>query len=310
MGMEFRQDLGQQQLNYDIQPYHLYLNNHTSSWVAAPYFQDEYSMRSNLTFVVGLRADWDARFETTLSPRVGLLFAATPNTAIRANYSWAFRDPNSYEDFYSGNNTNTPNPALQPENIRSWELDIDHDFSKTYRLSIAGFLNRFDNLITASIDSLTDNLIYLNSTPLESKGIELEVGAKWRNGVEGSISDSVQESQNVLTHTAVTNSPRHLAKANFSVPLVQRKFFVSADAQYVSARTTVAQTKLGGYFVTDVTFFARNLTHDLDISGGLYNAFNKRYSESGNINTVETSIPLDGRSFRVKLTYRPHLSEK
>lgn len=310
MGMEFRQDLGQQQLNYDIQPYHLYLNQHTSFWVAAPYLQDEYRVRSNLTFVVGARADWDARFETTLSPRVGLLFIPTPNTAVRANYGWAFRDPNSYESFYSGNNTNTANPSLRPESIHSWELDIDHRFGKTYHLSGAGFLNRLDNLITPSIDASTGTPIYLNSTPAQTKGIEVELGAKWQNGVEGSISDSAQESQNVSSQTVVTNSPRHLAKANFSIPVVRRKLFVSADAQYVSARTTVAQTKLGGYFVTNVTLFARKLTHDLDISGGLYNAFNKRYAESGSIETVQASIPQDGRSFRIKLTYRPHKNEK
>jgi hypothetical protein len=55
------------------------------------------SIRKNLTFVVGLRSDWHERYENTLGPRVGSLLAQTPNTAIRANYSWAFRDPNSFE---------------------------------------------------------------------------------------------------------------------------------------------------------------------------------------------------------------------
>lgn len=310
LGTEFRQDLGQHQFNYDIQPYQLYLDDHRTSWVAAPYFQDEYSIRNNLTFVVGLRADWRDRFHSTLSPRIGLLFGLTSNTAIRANYSSAFRNPNSYEAFYAGNNSNTVNPSLQPENIRSWELDVDHRFNKTYRLSVAAFLNRFDHLITPSTDPSTDTLIYLNATPARTKGIEWELNAKWQNGLEGTISESVQDSRNTATQAVLTNSPKQLVKANFSVPVVPRKFFVSANAQYVSARRTVAQTNLGGYFMANVTLFTRALMRNLDISGGLYNAFDKRYAESGSLDTVETSIPQDGRSFQIKLTYRARLSEK
>lgn len=310
MGMEFRQDLEQQQLNFDIQPYHLYTDVNRTAWVAAPYFQDEYSVRGDLTLVFGLRADWHERFKNNLSPRVGLLFAPTSNTAIRANYSSAFRDPNSYESFYAGNNTNTANPSLQPESIRSGELDVDHRFDKAFHVSLAGFLNRFDNLITPSIDNSTGKPIYLNSTPIQTKGIEFELGAKWQNGIEGVVSDSIQDSQNVSTGAVLTNSPRHLAKANFSVPISRTKLFVSADAQYVSTRRTVAQTTLGGYFITNFTFFTRKLGNHFDISGALYNAFNKQYAESGSLDTVETAIPQDGRSFRIKLLYRPQVEDK
>ncbi len=234
LGTEFRQDLGQDQTNYDIQPYHLYFNNQNSSWIAALYFQDEYSIRKNLTFVVGLRSDWHERYENTLSPRVGLLFALTPNTAIRANYSWAFRDPNSFEAYYA-TNTNTANPALQPEGIRSWELDVDHRFDKTYYVTAAAFLNRYDSLITPSTVPATGNQIYLNSTPVQTEGIEWEIGGKWSNGMEGVISESVQDSRNVVTQAVLTNSPKQLGKVNFSLPIIRTKLFASADAQYVSA---------------------------------------------------------------------------
>lgn len=309
-GMEFRQDLRQQQVNYDIQPYHQYFDSHKSSWLAAVYFQDEYALRKNLSFVASLRSDWYERFGTTLSPRAGLLFRVARNTDIRANYSWAFRAPNDYESFYAGNNSNTANPALKPEKVRSWEVDLDHSFDKTYYVSGAGFLNRFDDLIQPTIDPSTGTPIFLNSGPAETKGVELAFGAKWRNGAEGAISASLQNSRNVVTREALTNSPKQLAKVNFSLPLVPNKIFASADAQYVSALRTLAQTRLGGYFVMNFEFFARRLTERCDISAGLYNAFNKHYAQSGTIDTVETSILQDGRNFRIKLTCRPHLSAK
>lgn len=311
LGTEFRQDLQQQQTNYDIQPYHLYLDDQRSAWIAAFYFQDEYSLRKNLSFVVGLRTDWHQRFQATLSPRAGLLFALSPSTDIRANYSWAFRAPNSYESFYAGNNSNTANPALKPEGIRSWELDVDHRFHKTYHVSAAAFLNRINSLVAPTIDPSTGNPIYLNSpNAIQTKGFEWEAGANWTDGIEVAFSHTLQNSQDVVTGNVLTNSPTQLAKANFSVPLIHKKLFASASAQYVSPRRTVAQTNIGGYFLTNVTFFAHRLTDRLDVSAGFYNIFDKRYAESGSINTVEASIPQDGRNFRIELTYRPLLSAK
>ncbi len=309
-GTEFRQDLQQQQVNYDIQPYHLYFDSHRTSWVSAVYFQDSYSLLKNLSLIVGLRSDWYERFSNALSPRAGLLFAPTPSTDIKATYSWAFRAPNDYESFYSGNNTNTANPALRPERIRSWELDVEHRFDKVYYVSGAGYVNRIDDLITPTMDPSTGNQIYLNSSPVQTKGAEWELGAKWSNGVEGVVSQSLQDSRNIVSESVLTNSPKELAKVNLSIPLVGEKLFASADAQYLSVRRTVAGTNLGGYFVTDVAFFTRKLTNRCEISAGLYNIFDRRYAESGTLNNLETSIPQDGRNFRIKLTYRPYLTAK
>ena len=307
LGTEFRQDLRQHQINYDIQPYSLYLDDRRSAWLAAFYVQDEYAIRKRLSFVAGLRSDWHKKYETTLSPRLGIVVQAGANADLKATYSWAFRAPNSFETFYSVSISNTANPLLKPEKIRNWELEVDRRFGKAYRFSAAGFLNRIDDLIDPGIDPVTGNPIYLNSAPIQNKGIEWEFGGKWANGVEGSFSHTMQTSRNVATGDVLTNSPKQLGKANLSIPLIQRKFLASVDAQYISRRRTVAQTDLGGYAVVNLSFFSRKLTENFDISGGLYNVFDKQYAESGGLEHVQSAIPQDGRSFRIKLTYRPHV---
>ena len=308
LGTEFRKDLHQEQINYDIQPYFLYLDSQRTAWIAALYFQDEYSLRKNLAFVVGLRSDWHEKYGNMLSPRIGMVYNLRRSTDIKATYSWAFRAPNSYETFYAVKSTNTANPLLNPEKIRSWEVEFDHRFAKAYYLSAAGFLNRIDDLMAPSLDPASSNPIYLNASPVETKGLEWELGARWANGVEGAISHTLQDTRNIVTSNVLTNSPKQLGKVTLSIPLVVRRLFASADAQYVSKRRTVAQTDLGGYLLVNLTLFTRKLTERMDISGGLYNVFDKNYAESGGIEHREISIPQDGRSFRVKLTYRPHLS--
>jgi outer membrane receptor protein involved in Fe transport len=310
LGIEVRQDFQQQQINYDIQPYFLYFDSHRSSRIWALYFQDEYSIRKNLIFVAGLRGDWYQANGNTLSPRGGLLFAPRPSTDIKAIYSWAFRAPNDYEAFYAGNNSNTPNPFLKPERIRTWELDVDHRFGNRYYFSAAAFLNHIDDLIVENIIDPADITVDTNSGPVETKGIEWEFGTKWGRGVEGTLSQSLQTSRNLVTGSVLTNSPKQLGKMNVSIPIVQQKLFASLDGQYTSRRRTIAQTDLGGYFIMNLALFSRNLTDKFDISAGLYNAFDKRYAESGGVEHAQISIPQDGRSFRVKLTYRANLRKK
>ncbi|HEV2386112.1 MAG TPA: TonB-dependent receptor [Candidatus Acidoferrales bacterium] len=309
-GMEFRQDLKQRQVNYDIQPYFLYLDDRHTARVWALYFQDEYSLRKNLIFVAGFRSDWYSRFRATLSPRLGLLYNPEPGTDFKATFSTAFRAPNSYESYYAVSVSNTANPQLQPERIHGWELDVEHRFGKSYYASGAAFLNRIDDLIEQRLDPSTGTPIYVNSTPIETRGIEAEWGVRWPHGLEASLSDTLQDSRVLATRNVLTNSPKQLPKLSLSVPLARDKLVAAADAQYVSKRRTIAGTNLGGYFLMNLTLFSRTLANGWDFSSSLYNVFDKRYAESGGLEHVQTAIPQDGRSFRITLTYRPRRGER
>jgi outer membrane receptor for ferrienterochelin and colicins len=142
LGSEFRQDIRQHQVNYDVQPFFSYLDDHRSERVWALYLQDEFSLNKKLAFVAGLRSDSYQKSGSTFSPRLGLVFNPTPNTNIKATYSRAFRAPNSYENFYAGSTGTTGNPSLQPEKIRSYEVDLEHRFGKKFNGMIAGYNNR------------------------------------------------------------------------------------------------------------------------------------------------------------------------
>jgi outer membrane receptor for ferrienterochelin and colicins len=310
VGTEFRQDLRQRQANYDLQPYFLYLDDHRTARLWAYYFQEEFSIRKNLTLVAGLRDDWYQKHGNTLSPRVGLVFNPTQATDLKASFSRAFRAPNSYESFYASSAGVSGNPSLLPEKIQAFELDVEHRFDKRYSASASGFVNHIDGFIDQTADPDLGKPIYANSGPLHTKGIELEMGAKWPGGLEGSISDSLQTSRIVTTGDVLTNSPKQLAKVNLSLPLIREKLFASVEAQYTSQRRTIAGTDLGGFFIMNATLYSRKLWKDLDFSASLYNLFDKRYADPTDLQHDEASIPQDGRNFRVKLVFRPHLTAR
>src|ERR1700674_777491 len=310
LGSEFRQDIRQQQSNYDVQPFFSYLNDHRSERVWAVYLQDEFRVHRKLAFVAGLRSDWYQKSGNTLSPRIGLIFDPTSNTNIKASYSRAFRAPNSFENFYADFTGNTGNPSLRPEAIRSYELDLERHFGKKFDATIAGYDNRITGLIEQRLNPATGKSLYTNSGNIRAKGIELELKAKWPAGLEWAFSHSIQSSRDLQTTDVLTNSPKQLAKANLSLPLARKRLFASLEAQYTSERRTIAGTDLGGFLLMNATLLTKKLYKDFDFSGSLYNLFNKQYAESGGLEHLQTSIPQDGRSFRVKLVYRPHRSDR
>jgi len=53
-----------------------------------------------------------------------------------------------------------------------------------------------------------------------------------------------------------------------------------------------------------VTLFSRPLGKNFEASASIYNLFDERDGYSGSTEHVQDTIPLVGRSFRVKATYR------
>jgi outer membrane receptor for ferrienterochelin and colicins len=310
MGSEYRQDLRQDQSNYDVQPFVSYLNDHRSARVWALYLQDEFRLNKRLAFVAGLRSDWYQKSGNTLSPRLGLILNPTSNTNIKVNYSRAFRPPNDYESYYFDSKGDTGNSSLRPEKIRSYELDVEQHFGKNFSGTIAGYDNRITGLIEQQVSLITGGPVFVNSGNIRTKGIELELRAKGPAGLEWAISHSIQSSRDLQTGDVLTNSPKQLAKANLSLPLVRQTLFAGLEAQYTSERRTVAGADIGGFLLVNATLLTKKLHKDFDFSASLYNLFDKQYAESGGVEHLQTAIPQDGRSFRVKLVYRRHLGDR
>jgi outer membrane receptor protein involved in Fe transport len=182
-------------------------------------------------------------------------------------------------------------------------LEADQSLGKRFQLTASGFLNRMDQLITADLNPSSGHVEYTNEDALHTEGLEFEISGKNRRGLLGKASYSIQNTKDP-TGAIVPNSPHQLGKANFSVPLWRQKFFGSVEGQYTSRRTSVAGPVLGGFGLVNATFLARHLTNQFDISANVDNLLDKRYADSGGLEHREASIPQDGRSIRVTLTYR------
>lgn len=301
-GLELRDNLRQDQQNYDVQPFSPYFNQHYSSWLGAFYLQDELSLNSRSLLNLGIRYDQYSTFGGTTNPRLALIYQPRKTTALKLLYGTAFRAPNVYE-LYLQSNTQIPNPGLRPETISTAEVVLEQTATRHLHLAASAYHNQINALISQFTDPLTGMVTYRNRDKVSSNGLELQLIAKWLSGLEGHASYNLQHTTDGITGQALTNSPVHLAKLGLIVPVVRNSLFASLDSWCMSRRRTLSGSSVGGFAVFNATLLSRNLGKHAEISASLYNLFDKNYADPGAEEHMQDALRQDGRNFRVKLTF-------
>jgi len=296
-GTETRINVRQNQSNDDLFPPAAYFNLQQSSTIPAVYIQDEYSITKKVIFSGGVRYDHYALFGASTNPRLALIYNPWTTTSIKLIYGQAFRAPSPYEFFLAGN------PNLKPETIKAPEFDLSHYFSQHLSVSANAFYNRIGDLIIQQTDAM-GNSFFANQGNVRTEGLEATMTGKWPNGWEGRLAYTIQDSRNANPADPINNYPKHLPKINLVAPIYRKNFFVAFEARYMSNRETVLGGHVGGYFVSNATLSAANLVEGLDISFSAYNLLNRSYQDPGSAGLVENGLTQDGRTLRVKLTYR------
>ena len=277
--------------------------NAQGSYFFAAHIQDQFSVMDGLLINGGIRYDHYKDFGDTVNPRLGIIYSPRKTTTLKFLYGHAFRTPNAFELYVSdGGYTSKSNSDLKPETIETYEIVLEEYF-KNYRATVSTFYYRIKNLISQTIDPVDGLYVYDNVGAVESKGAELEIQGKWRGGIEGKFSYSFQETIDKDTGRTILNSPKHLAKLNFYIPIAGEKLSTGLEGQYIGPRRT-RSGNTGGAFTANISFLSRGLIKGLELSGGIYNILDKQYSDPVSTDYRPAAVPQDGRTFRIKCTYK------
>jgi outer membrane receptor for ferrienterochelin and colicins len=267
------------------------------------YLQGDYAIVTNLHLLAGARYDQYGDFDPSFNPRVALIYEPLPGSTFKAIYGTAFRAPNF---------TELSDPRFQnisPEEITGYELAYEQQLGPHLRSSLSGFYNAMDHLIVFDSGNFTN----FNA---EVAGMELAFDGNW-SGLRGRASYSFEAPHDTAVRWDLPDSPSHMLKLDLSAPLWRNKVFAGVEFRFVSSRRslhntsdtfgqplTVQGTDAGAYGIVNLTLFSRELINNLELSATVYNLLDRRYEDPASKFHVQDTLEQDGRSFRVKLTYR------
>ncbi|MBI4710041.1 MAG: TonB-dependent receptor [Nitrospirae bacterium] len=197
LGFEYRDNLTQDQGNYDESPYSSILNYSTESNNRGVYLQDEISIIKDLILNLGLRYDYSNVFGENTSPRLALIYSPLKKTTFKLLYGAAFRYPNAYELYYDdGGTTQKANTNLKAEEIQTYEAVYEQYLGEHFRSSVSYFQYNINDLISQETDPADGLLVFRNVEEIKAKGTELEMEGVWANGLQVQASYTYQETEN------------------------------------------------------------------------------------------------------------------
>lgn len=304
LGGEYRENLRQFQYNYDDRPRLDYVNVDNRSRNFGLYAQTEIAIRTNLLLNLGVRYDYYQTFGNTVNPRAALIYSPWQPTALKLLYGRAFRAPSDFEMFYYSSDFSGSGEDLEPETIDTYEFVFEQQLSEHHRFSSSVYAYEIRGLISQQEDEDDGTLFFDNVEKVRAAGVEFELESRFKSGLQGRLSYALQRAEDVTAGEELSNSPRHLAKLGLQIPLYRENIFAGLELQYTGETLTFRRGTADDFVVANVTLFSRELVKGLEASVSVYNLFDTRYGYSGAGDHMQNVIQQDGRTFRVKLTYR------
>lgn len=305
-GVETRQDLERRIFNYDALPYLSRIDKNPKKRTYALYLQDEITLNEQLILNAGIRHDHDSESGNSTNPRLAMIYKAQPETTLKLMYGTAFRAPNAYERYYDFGFV--LNPDLKSERIKTTELAIEHLFREDLRGTASLFSYKIDNLI--GLTTLPGGGLSFQNSNMEARGLELEAERVWTDDsrLKGSI--SWQRAKSSDTGEWLSNSPRRLAKLNYTTPVFGDAARLGLEMQFVSARLNTLGNQVGGHGIANLTLGSHKFAKNLEVYASVYDLFDRRHADPASDEHYDSiprsleSIQQDGRNFRVNMTYK------
>jgi iron complex outermembrane receptor protein len=301
----------------NIDQFSLHLDEDLDWQIMAGYVQGEFEIFEFLRIVLGGRVDDYSDLKAEWSPRVAVVVTPFEGTVLKALYGQAFRAPNAYERVYDNGGllgrvvscrrgcagsqrlAILGNEDLEPETITTWEAIWDQALFGNTRMVVSLYQYEIDDII-APIYAGPAALQYQNLGEVRSRGVEVMVQTRLKNGIWGHVGFSALRAEDRETGRRIENSPRYLGNLGVSVPLFSEHLFASSELQVVSGRETIDGDELSTSYNTNLVLIYKPVKW-ANATFGIYNLFDEDQtvpSALEHTNNGTDYLPLRGRVFR------------
>lgn len=269
---------------------------------AAVFLQHELNLSPRTSLTSGVRLDGSLTRRGYLSPRLALIHRQSKNNTWKLMYGRAFRNPTTYERFYTDAVSQLPNPDLAPESGTTIEGALERKLGTNLTAAANAYRYSLDRLITAQ--DVSDSLFrFTNRGRVDAYGVEFEFSGRPHRILEIGASLAVQRIRDDRAATPMPNSPARLWKGRIGTP-IHRKLFVGTEFRETSRRYTRAGVRLGSFHLLDATLSTVELSPHFDLVAGVRNVLGCSYNDPAPYGRVMDSLRQDGRSYFVKLVWR------
>lgn len=215
--------------------------------------------------VYGGRIDHYSDFGRHASPRLGLIWHPTTDSAVKLLYGQAFRAPSAVE-ISGAQNSVLGNPALKPETIDSYELVTMRE-TKLYRIQLTAFRSFWRDGITTVLAPGARLTQYQNIERNDASGLN----AAWEFRARGWLIDTSgawTHSRNSSTGLRYAMFPTTMLNAGVGHALFDSGWHVHLAQRWQSGRADIAASE--GFPARPLPRYARtNLSFSKDLSAGL-----------------------------------------
>ena len=297
-GAESEFDLRTFQGSQDVAPIPItFVSINRRDKMYAVFLQDERNISRKWTLDLGVRLDGSAYRQSFVSPRAAVIYQPSINWTYKFLYGRAFRNPSAFDLFFEDGLGAVANPAARPEKVDTVEVNVERRIGSRLNLVTAAYgYKMHDFLVSVFTPSGLGQT--QNSGVIHAKGFEMELQAKPTTWLDATASYAIQAADTDLAN--LSNSPQHLAKVHFALPL-GRKFDLSSGMQYISSRETLDSASVKRAYLADFTISSRRLLANFDVRSGVRNAFNRNYSDPVALNPRFDTMQQSGRTLFVEL---------
>lgn len=302
-GAEFRQNLRQEQVNFDESPqYVVYLDDHRQLSTWAMNLQDEINVHARLKLNVAVRYENVPNGRPRVTPKIGVITHLSATTTVKLLYSQALRSPSVYERFYESPPNYGRSASLAPERIEAFEIVAEHSLSPWAHLSGSLFTNRLNGLIISAANE-TGLIRFVNGLDTTAHGFELAWTSQSRAGVRVRASYSGLKASQETAGVWLGGAPTQLAKLNLGVPIETLRLTSGLSVQVAGTRQAHTGETFPPVAVANWNL-VRPLSKNVEFQGTIFNLFNAQYREPASTDHLQGGIMQDGRQIAVKLLWR------
>ena len=267
------------------------------------YLQDEWHLYQDWALTWGVRYDHYSDYGHQFSPRIALVWDASPYLSAKLLYGRGFRGPSLVDTRSRQSPLILGNPDLKPEQLESVELAFDYRIHPDLLARLALFYQETSDQIRL-LNNEGFTLTPTNVAHQIGHGMELETLWDIDQQTQFYGSYSYQDNQDQTTNTDIGYAPHHLLLARLQRQ--QKPWFFSIQARYVGLRDrgfTDPRPRTEPYTIID-GLVRYEIASDFEVSFDIRNLFDADAVDDSPGVLLPSDIPLSGRTFYFTLLHR------